>query len=194
MDTFSGRLLARSRPPTPAVYRGRRVPLRVRIGSTIGRGSRGALANEPLGLRATPTGDGAIVWLSHPTPCGSRSWHSARWSLSVAAVGSTDQAKLAGDRSDRRPRRWGRLGRRSLRSVVWQCRSYSLRIGLARAHRWNVAPAETALVRRRQLVMLRLRRPRVRVWAASTPWNCLRAARQATWPPVGRDRLRRVRR
>src|ERR1035437_2451904 len=38
-----------------------------------------------------------------------------------------------------------------------------LRIGLTRAHRWNVAPAETALVRRRQLmmVMLRLRRPRI---------------------------------
>ena len=128
---------------------------------------------------------------------GSASRRAARWGLSVAAVGSTGQAKLAGDRSDRRPRRWGRLGRRPLRSVVWECRSYRspdwshsrppLERSASRdcpgaqapAHDGDAAPPQAS-------------NPRVRT--TSTPWNCLRAARQATWPPVGRDRLRRVRR
>jgi len=46
-----------------------------------------------------PTGDGAILWVSQPTPCGSPSRVPAQWGLSVAALGSTDQAKLAGVRS-----------------------------------------------------------------------------------------------
>ena len=43
-----------------------------------------------------PTGDGAIFWVSHPTPCGSPASPSAPWGLSVAALGSNDQPKLAG--------------------------------------------------------------------------------------------------
>jgi hypothetical protein len=42
----------------------------------------------------SPTGIGAIVWASEPTSCGSRSRRSARWAISVAAVGRTDDARL----------------------------------------------------------------------------------------------------
>jgi hypothetical protein len=43
---------------------------------------------------ATPTGTGAIVWASTAPRCGSSSARSARWVLSVAAVGSTDRPTL----------------------------------------------------------------------------------------------------
>ncbi len=47
---------------------------------------------------STPTGAGAIVWASDPSPCGSPSASStgASWGLSVAALESTDRAQLAG--------------------------------------------------------------------------------------------------
>ena len=48
---------------------------------------------------AKPTGEGAISWLSDPAPCASRSGRSGRWGVSVAALGSTDQAKFAGVQS-----------------------------------------------------------------------------------------------
>ena len=47
----------------------------------------------PSGSPATPTGTGAIVWASEPTSCGPSSPGSARWAISVAAVGSTDHAR-----------------------------------------------------------------------------------------------------
>jgi hypothetical protein len=46
-----------------------------------------------------PTGDGAISWLSAPAPCASRSGGSGQWGVSVAPLGPTDQAKLAGVQS-----------------------------------------------------------------------------------------------
>jgi hypothetical protein len=46
---------------------------------------------------ATPTGDGAIVWAAKPMSCPPRSPRSARWAISVASLGSTDQARLVGD-------------------------------------------------------------------------------------------------
>ena len=51
----------------------------------------------PSDSPSTPTGAGAIVWASDPSPCGLPSAPSARpsWGLSIAAVGSTDQARLA---------------------------------------------------------------------------------------------------
>jgi hypothetical protein len=48
----------------------------------------------PSGSPATPTGTGAIVWASEPTSCGPSSPRPARWAISVAAVGSTDHARL----------------------------------------------------------------------------------------------------
>ncbi|HYM45249.1 MAG TPA: hypothetical protein VES65_03700 [Solirubrobacteraceae bacterium] len=52
----------------------------------------------------TPTGAGAIVWASDPSPCGSPSAHGlgARWGVSVAALGSTDAPKLKSTVSLRR--------------------------------------------------------------------------------------------
>ena len=60
------------------------------------RSSGGPRVAFPSEGPARPTGDGAISWLSDPAPCGSR---SGRRSVSVAALGSTDQAKLAGVQS-----------------------------------------------------------------------------------------------
>jgi hypothetical protein len=50
---------------------------------------------------STPTGAGAIVWASDPSPCGLPSRPSARapWGLSVAELGPTDRAKLASSQS-----------------------------------------------------------------------------------------------
>jgi hypothetical protein len=78
-------------------------------GSSVGRSSRtwsapdvlaecrlasGPRVSFPSEGPATPTGAGAIVWASAPTPCGSSSPVAAPWGLSVAAVGSTDRATL----------------------------------------------------------------------------------------------------